>query len=140
MCVRSTGSRVRAGPRIKPWKKTYGRRPYERSIVDGRPWDLARAWKRLRAEEPEVRAREAARKLCTSEAELVASACGTSAVRLDPNFGALVAGLSALGDVMALTRDALFRAYGIDVDILPGPLGVLLYPRTAVAPMGDRSV
>ncbi|MGH8479951.1 MAG: heme ABC transporter ATP-binding protein [Gammaproteobacteria bacterium] len=40
----------------------------------------------------------------------------------------------------ALTRDALLRAYGIDVDILPGPLGVLLYPRTAAAPMGDRSV
>ena len=35
-CVRSTGSRVRAGPRIKPWKKTSGRRPYERGIVDGK--------------------------------------------------------------------------------------------------------
>jgi len=40
----------------------------------------------------------------------------------------------------ALTRDALLRAYGVDVDILPGPLGVLLYPRTAVALAGDRSV
>lgn len=40
----------------------------------------------------------------------------------------------------ALTRDALFRAYGIDVDVLPGPLGVLLYPRTPVAVVGDRSV
>jgi len=39
----------------------------------------------------------------------------------------------------ALTRDALLRAYGVDVDILPGPLGVLLYPRT-VALVGDRSV
>jgi iron complex transport system ATP-binding protein len=33
----------------------------------------------------------------------------------------------------ALTREALFRAYGMDVDVLPGPLGVLLYPRTAAA-------
>jgi iron complex transport system ATP-binding protein len=40
----------------------------------------------------------------------------------------------------ALTREALFRAYGMDVDVLPGPLGVLLYPRTAVAQVGDRSV
>lgn len=40
----------------------------------------------------------------------------------------------------ALTREALLRAYGIDVDILPGPLGILLYPRTAVAAVGDRSV
>ncbi|MGQ0593357.1 MAG: heme ABC transporter ATP-binding protein [Gammaproteobacteria bacterium] len=40
----------------------------------------------------------------------------------------------------ALTRDALLSAYGVDVDILPGPLGVLLYPRTAAAPMGDRCV
>ncbi|MGH2400755.1 MAG: ChuX/HutX family heme-like substrate-binding protein [bacterium] len=70
-----------------------------------RPSDLAYAWERLRAEEPGVRAREAARKLCTSEAELVASACGTRAVRLDPHFGALVEGLGALGDVMALTRN-----------------------------------
>lgn len=71
----------------------------------GRPWDLRRAWQRLRAEEPGVRAREAARKLCTSEAELLASTCGTSAVRLDPDFGALVASLSGLGEVMALTRN-----------------------------------
>ncbi|MGH8583822.1 MAG: ChuX/HutX family heme-like substrate-binding protein [Gammaproteobacteria bacterium] len=41
----------------------------------GRPSDLARAWQRLRA-------REAARKLGTSEAGLLASACGTSAVNL----------------------------------------------------------
>jgi putative hemin transport protein len=71
----------------------------------GRPRDLRRAWERLRAEEPGARAREAARKLCASEAELVASGCGTSAVRLDPDFGALVAGLPALGEVMALTRN-----------------------------------
>jgi putative hemin transport protein len=71
----------------------------------GRPWDLARAWQRLRAGEPGVRTRDAARKLGTSQAELLASACGTSAVRLDPSFGALVAGLSALGEIMALTRN-----------------------------------
>ncbi|MCA1851910.1 MAG: hypothetical protein LC647_05825, partial [Beggiatoa sp.] len=52
-----------------------------------------------------MRAREAARRLCASEAELVASVCGTSAVRLDPDFGALVASLPALGEVMALTRN-----------------------------------
>ncbi|MGH2708970.1 MAG: hypothetical protein ACRDJK_11835 [Actinomycetota bacterium] len=40
----------------------------------------------------------------------------------------------------ALTREGLLRAYGVDVDILPGPLGVLLYPRTAVAWLEDRSV
>ncbi|MGH8564284.1 MAG: heme ABC transporter ATP-binding protein [Gammaproteobacteria bacterium] len=40
----------------------------------------------------------------------------------------------------ALTRDVLLRAYGVDVDILPGPLGMLLYPRTAMAVLGDRSV
>ncbi|MGH8564281.1 MAG: hemin-degrading factor [Gammaproteobacteria bacterium] len=71
----------------------------------GRPWDLAHAWERLRAEEPGVRARDAAQRLGASEAELVASACGANAVRLEPNFGALVAGLSGLGDVMALTRN-----------------------------------
>jgi iron complex transport system ATP-binding protein len=39
----------------------------------------------------------------------------------------------------ALTRDALLCAYGVDVDVLSGPLGVLLYPRAAVALAGDRS-
>jgi hypothetical protein len=28
----------------------------------------------------------------------------------------------------ALTRDALLRAYGVDVDVLPGPLGVFATP------------
>jgi putative heme degradation protein len=39
----------------------------------GRPWDLARAWQRLRAAEPGVRTRDAARKLGTSQSELLAS-------------------------------------------------------------------
>jgi putative hemin transport protein len=47
----------------------------------------------------------AARNLGASEGELVASVCGTSAVRLGPNFGALVTGLPALGEVMALARN-----------------------------------
>ncbi|MGH8479954.1 MAG: ChuX/HutX family heme-like substrate-binding protein [Gammaproteobacteria bacterium] len=33
----------------------------------GRPWDLAYAWERLRAEEPGVRVRDAAQKLGASE-------------------------------------------------------------------------
>jgi len=96
-CVRSTGSRVRGGHRIDihPRKAPSGRRSYERSIVDGKTQGArARLATAARREEPGVRAREAARKLCTSETELLASACGTSAVRFDANFGA---GPSALG-------------------------------------------
>ena len=48
--------------------------------------------------------------------------------------------LTAVPPERALTRDALSRAYGVDVDILPGPLGVLPYPRAVVAAVADRSV
>ncbi len=47
--------------------------------------------------------------------------------------------LTAVPPERALTRDALSRAYGVDVDIL-GPLGVLPYPRAVVAAVADRSV
>ena len=59
----------------------------------------------LRAEKPKLRARDMARELGVSEAELVASRTGEGVTRLRPDGKALLEGLGALGTVMALTRN-----------------------------------
>ena len=56
------------GPASNPGRKPLGGGRMSGVLSMGRPSDLACAWQRLRAEEPGVRAREAARKLGTSEA------------------------------------------------------------------------
>lgn len=67
--------------------------------------NLESEWSALRAREPRVRARDAARRLGVSEAELVASGCGNAVVRLRSDAQALFAALPALGRVIALTRN-----------------------------------
>lgn len=57
----------------------------------------------LRRESPQLRARDLAQKLGVSEAELLAVERG--AVRLKPDWKALLAALPSLGRVMALTRN-----------------------------------
>jgi putative hemin transport protein len=60
---------------------------------------------RMRHERPRLRARDLAAELGISEAELVADACGETAVRLRPDWTALMGSLASLGRVMALTRN-----------------------------------
>ncbi|MET1081365.1 MAG: ChuX/HutX family heme-like substrate-binding protein [Pseudomonas sp.] len=67
--------------------------------------DLFLAWQVLRAEQPRLRARDAAERLAVSEAELMASRLGTDAVRLRPDWADLLPALGDLGLVMALTRN-----------------------------------
>jgi len=63
----------------------------------------------LKAAEPRLRARDLARNLGLSEAELVAARCGQAgeerALRLDARWPELVQALPALGRVMVLTRN-----------------------------------
>jgi putative hemin transport protein len=67
---------------------------------------LASRWRAYRAEQPKVRIRDAARALGVSEAELVATGIGDTAVRLAAKpWGELIKALPALGRVMALTRN-----------------------------------
>ncbi|MFI8745234.1 hemin-degrading factor [Pseudomonas sp. NPDC077186] len=68
--------------------------------------DLYQAWQDLRRQQPRLRAREAAAALGVSEAELTASRLGVDAVRLRPDWAALLPALGELGQVMALTRNA----------------------------------
>lgn len=69
------------------------------------PAELYRAWQNLRAERPQLRARDAAALLQVSEGELVASRVGIDAVRLRPDWAALLPALGELGPIMALTRN-----------------------------------
>lgn len=67
--------------------------------------ELKRKWQQLRQSNPKMRARDAARALGVTEAELVAAECGEAVVRLSADWGTLLAELGALGRVMALTRN-----------------------------------
>lgn len=66
---------------------------------------LKRRWLVLRHEEPALRARDAARRLGVSEAELVAARCGEGVRRLDGPWQELLKELPKLGTVMILSRN-----------------------------------
>lgn len=69
------------------------------------PPQLQEAWRRLRRDEPNLRARDLAERLGVSEGELVASRCGNGVVRLNGPWAELIRALPALGRVMVLTRN-----------------------------------
>ena len=54
---------------------------------------------------PGIRARDAARLLGVSEAELVACRTGEGVVRLEPDFAEILRAMPSVGDVMVLTRN-----------------------------------
>lgn len=68
-------------------------------------YELKLAWRDLLADHPHLRPRDAASSLGVSEAELVATGCGDNAIRLRPDWPALIDAVGALGPVMALTRN-----------------------------------
>ncbi|WP_309085874.1 ChuX/HutX family heme-like substrate-binding protein [Chelativorans sp.] len=61
--------------------------------------------RRKRAENPKMRERDLARILGISEAELVAAHCGEGVSRIEPRVPDFLAGMEAVGTVMALTRN-----------------------------------
>lgn len=65
------------------------------------PADIRRA----RIDNPKLRERDLADQLAITEAELVAAHCGHGVRRIAPDLDRLLAGLGALGEVMALTRN-----------------------------------
>src|SRR5690554_4576258 len=67
--------------------------------------DLKTRWAEFRQNNPKVRIRHAAAALGVSEAELVATDCGDSVIRLDADWRTLLKELEQLGEVMALTRN-----------------------------------
>jgi len=66
---------------------------------------LKQQWETLKAENPHLRIRNAAEQLSVSEAELLATQVGETAVRLRPEFAAILTDVETLGKVMGLTRN-----------------------------------
>ncbi|BCX69230.1 hemin-degrading factor [Pseudomonas izuensis] len=94
---------------------------------------LYQNWQQLRAEQSGLRARDAAAKLGVSEAELTASRLGTDAVRLRPEWAALLPALGELGYIMALTRNehCVHERKGVYADVTvmgSGQMGMVLSP------------
>ncbi|MGE0154573.1 MAG: hemin-degrading factor [Reyranellaceae bacterium] len=66
---------------------------------------LAVRWQALKAGEPNLRIRDAAGRLGVSEAELLATGCGSTVTRLEGDWREVLKRVPALGRVMALTRN-----------------------------------
>jgi putative hemin transport protein len=62
--------------------------------------------RRAREDCPSIRSRDLAGQLGISEAELYAAHCGFGTVRIEPRVNDMLTGLEAVGEVMALTRNA----------------------------------
>ncbi|SEQ36989.1 putative hemin transport protein [Devosia sp. YR412] len=84
--------------------------------------------RRLRAQHPEMRERDFARIHSISEAQLVAAEVGRSAIRLNPDVGVLLNGLTAVGEVMALTRNesAVHEKIGPYEKVVIGPMASMV--------------
>lgn len=75
-----------------------------------------------RSGNPKMRERDLAAQLGISEAELVAAYCGDGVLRLEPRANDLLAGLEAVGEVMALTRNesAVHEKIGVYDKVVTG--------------------
>jgi putative hemin transport protein len=95
------------------------------------PDGLRAKWQAFRTENPKSRIRDAANALKVSEAELVATGVGETAVRLEPAWKDIMAELPKLGRVMALTRNeaCVHERKGRYEDVqVGGKMGIVLGP------------
>ena len=76
-----------------------------RQTAIGMERNLKERWAQFRAENPQVRIRDAATHLGVSEAELLATEIGETVVKLKDNFDELLQEFHSLGRIMALTRN-----------------------------------
>jgi putative hemin transport protein len=90
---------------------------------------LRDAHKALKERAPGIRTRDAARELGVSEAELVACRIGDGVTRLEPEFGDILRGMPAAGEVMVLTRNehCVHEKHGTFGNVSIGPgMGVVV--------------
>ncbi len=96
------------------------------------PEALSKAWAELTEREPKLRIRDAAKRLGTTEAQLLATECGDGDVRrLRCEPKALLPELTKLGRVMVLTRNEAFvhEREGTFEDVsVDGHVGLVLGP------------
>lgn len=91
--------------------------------------DLRERWKTFREENPDVRIRDAATRMGVSEAELVATGCGTTVTRIGDDWPAILTSLEPLGPIMSLTRNdhAVHEKKGIYRKVsIEGAMGLAL--------------
>jgi len=67
--------------------------------------DLKKQWDDLKANQPKIRIRNAAKELGVSEMELLATDLGNGVTKLIPEFAVILQEIESLGKVMALTRN-----------------------------------
>lgn len=92
---------------------------------------LNKQWEAFKAENPKVRIRDAARELGTTEAELIATTVGTTAIRLKDDFREILKTVESLGKVMALTRNdyCVHERKGVYHNVsFSGPMGLAVNP------------
>lgn len=85
---------------------------------------LKEQWQTLQNSQPRLRARDAAKKMNISEAQLVALSCGTGTVRLRNNWAEIIERIPSLGHVMALTRNesAVHEKKGVYENVSATPI------------------
>lgn len=75
------------------------------TTVEPQASELLARWRALLAEEPGVRARNAAARLGVSEGELVAARCGDGVTRMRNDHQALLESLVQIGELLTITRN-----------------------------------
>jgi putative hemin transport protein len=93
--------------------------------------ELKSQWDAFKTENPKVRIRDAAKQLGTTEAELLATAAGTSVTRLRNEFPEILRAVEPLGKVMALTRNdfCVHERKGVYSNLsFSGPMGLAVNP------------
>ncbi len=90
--------------------------------------NLAERYEALRSTVPHLRARDAAARLATTEAALVASGVTGTARPLRPYWAAMILAFRTLGPIMALTRNdfAVHERHGRFEDVSSGPGHILV--------------
>lgn len=92
---------------------------------------LKSQWEALKTENGKLRIRDAAKKLEVTEAELIATTVGDTAIRLKPEFKDILTAVESLGKVMALTRNdfCVHERKGIyHGATFSGPMGLFVNP------------
>jgi putative hemin transport protein len=84
--------------------------------------------RRARADNPKMRERDFARIMGISEAEYISSYCGENVRRIQPRVNDVLAGLAAVGEVMALTRNegAVHEKIGVYDRFVPGQQAAMM--------------
>lgn len=99
------------------------------NVTLGQPVDLRTSWRDYLEQNPGTRIRDVAVALGVSEAELLATGCGETVVRLDAPWPELVGQFDRLGTVMTLTRNdvAVHEKTGVYENISgSGAMGLVL--------------